>query len=260
MSPHRFFLTEPWAQNDADLLPLSADDLHHAVRVVRIAAGEEFEVVEPDGVGVWKVEAISATSAGIRARRIERIGPLAGGPPTPHIALFQGVAKGDKMDGIVRQAVELGVSEVVGVLTSRTVVRLDEGKREQRGIRWRRIAKSAAEQSRRASVPHIADPVEFAEALSLLAAYDGVVVLWEDHSGQGIAEALAPWLGDSSARIALMVGPEGGLSAEEVAALVDATGARVVSLGPTILRTETAALVALALALHASGGLGGSRD
>jgi 16S rRNA (uracil1498-N3)-methyltransferase len=143
-------------------------------------------------------------------------------------------------------------------MTSRTIVRLDAEKRAARGDRWQRIAKSAAEQAKRSSVPQVSAPVSIAEALIQLADYDRIVVLWEDSRGTGLADALADLRGRSDARIALVIGPEGGLSAEDVDALV-ACGAVVASLGPTVLRTETAAVVALALALGALGGMGGSK-
>ncbi len=251
---HRFFLTGPLPAEPGQPLPLAASDVHHAVRVLRVRPGEHVEVVDPGG-GVFELEVVSAGDSGVLATNL---GPVASeGRCLPRVTLFQGVAKGDKMDAIVRQAVEVGAEEIVGVTTSRSVVRLDDAKRTSRGERWRRIAKSAAEQAKRSAVPRVPDPLAFADTLELLAGYDRTVVLWEEHRGAGIAETLAGLRGLDGARIALVVGPEGGLSAEEVEALV-ARGAVVASLGPTVLRTETAAVVALALAVAALGGMGGS--
>jgi 16S rRNA (uracil1498-N3)-methyltransferase len=252
---HRFFLTGPLPAEPGQPLPLTASDVHHAVRVLRIRAGEHVEVVEAGG-GVLELEVVSAGDTGVVATSLGQV--ASAGDYLPSVTLFQGVAKGDKMDAIVRQAVEVGAEEIVGVMTSRSVVRLDGAKRASRGERWRRIAKSAAEQAKRSAVPRVPDPLAFADALELFAGYDRTVVLWEEHRGAGIAEALAGLRGTDAARVALMVGPEGGLSAEEVQALV-ARGGVVASLGPTVLRTETAAVVALALAVAALGGMGGSR-
>ncbi len=185
---HRFFLTGPLPAEPGQPLPLAASDLHHAVRVLRIRAGEHVEVVEPGG-GAFELEVVSASDSGVVATLL---GPIASaGHRLPRVTLFQGVAKGEKMDAIVRQAVEVGAEEIVGVMTSRSVVRLDDAKRASRGERWRRIAKSAAEQAKRSRVPNVPDPLAFADALELLAGYDRVVVLWEEHRGAGIAEALA---------------------------------------------------------------------
>jgi 16S rRNA (uracil1498-N3)-methyltransferase len=160
------------------------------------------------------------------------------------------------MDTIVRQAVEVGATEVLPLLTSRVVVRLNEEKRRARGDRWRRIAKSAAEQSRRSQVAVVHDPMPLRDALAMLDEYDAVVVVWEKApSTAGLWDAIAAFGLHAGSRLALVIGPEGGLSDEEVAALA-AVGGVPVTLGAGILRTETAAVVALALCQHALVELG----
>jgi 16S rRNA (uracil1498-N3)-methyltransferase len=251
---HRFFLAGPLPAEPGQPLPLASADLHHAVRVLRLRVGEHVEVVEVAGE-VLRAEVVSADDAGVV---VTLLGPLSDGSrPLPHVTLFQGVAKGDKMDDIVRQAVEVGAEAVVPLMTSRTIVRLDATKRASRAERWQRIAKSAAEQAKRASVPSVSAPVGFAEATELLTEYDRVVVLWEESQSTGLREALSDLRGHADARVALVIGPEGGLSAEEVSSL-EARGAVVASLGPTVMRTQTAAVVSLVLAIAALGGMGGS--
>lgn len=259
MSLHRFFLTAPLAETDETVLPLAESDARHAAVVLRVRVGEDIEVVEPTPSGAaWRVRVTGVVqgddgvASSLSARRIER---LADGPALPNVVLFQGVAKGEKMDDIVRQVTEIGVAEVVPVITSRTIVKLDERKCSARGDRWRRIAESAAKQSHRVSVPEVTDPVTLADVLSSIEAFDIAIVLWEECDGDGIIASLAPFVGVQGARVAVFVGPEGGFSAEEIAAL-ELAGARTATLGPTILRTETAAVVASALALSALGGLG----
>jgi 16S rRNA (uracil1498-N3)-methyltransferase len=134
-------------------------------------------------------------------------------------------------------------------------VRLDARKSAERGERLRRIARSAAEQSHRDRVPVVLDPLPLSHALPLLAGCERVVVLWEEAEGGSIREALGDLRGKAGVRVALVVGPEGGLDADEVEQL-ESAGAAVVSLGPSILRTETAAVVAASIALHELGGLG----
>jgi 16S rRNA (uracil1498-N3)-methyltransferase len=252
---HRFFLAGPLPNVPGEPLPLSLDDAHHAVRVLRVRPGELIEVVEPTG-GALRAEVVSADDAGVVATVL---GPVeVESWALPNVTLFQGVAKGDKMDDIVRQAVEVGAEAIVPVMTARTIVRLDADKRLARGERWQRIAKSAAEQAKRASVPRVAAPVSLAEALGLLSGYDRTVVLWEDSCDAGLAETLADLRDQADARVALVVGPEGGLGAEEVSLLRE-RGAVVATLGPSVMRTETAAVVALALAIAALGGMGGAK-
>lgn len=248
MSLHRFFLTEaiPAGADAPALLPLAPEDLHHAVAVLRIRAGEQIECVGPDG-SVATVRVTEATAAGIAYEVVAHSAAAVRG--RPDVVLVQGVAKGEKMDAIVRQAVEVGADEVWPVLTSRSVVKLDERKRVERAERWRRIAKSAAEQAHRDSVPAVSAPMSLAEAGEELRGFDACVVAWEDERATSLAEALAPWRGRSDARIALVVGPEGGLSEAEVETLREG-GAVTATLGRSILRTETAAVVAVALAVH----------
>jgi 16S rRNA (uracil1498-N3)-methyltransferase len=253
MSAHRFFLTGPLARDDARLLPLSESDAHHAVNVLRLRAGEVIDVVEPD-THVWRVRVEETGPDGVRASVIEPVA-LA---PQPRVTLFQGVAKGEKMDLIVRQAVEVGAEQIVPVLTARSVVQLDARKRSLRTERWRRVAEAAAKQAKRVVIPRIADAVNLRDALPMLSDYDAVIVLWEECVDVGIEAAIGARASSEDARIALVVGPEGGLSAEEVESL-RTIGAISATLGPSILRTETAAVVALALAVSALGGLGGSR-
>jgi 16S rRNA (uracil1498-N3)-methyltransferase len=254
MSAHRFFLKAPLAENPTASLPLSEADVHHAVDVLRLRVGEVVDVVAPDAK-VWRVRVTAATRDGVFAEVLEEVATAR----LPHITLLQGVAKGDKMDDIVRQAVEVGAEQIVPVLTARSVVQLDERKAAQRLERWQRVALAAAKQAKRTSVPHVAQPVRLREALAELAGFDGAVVLWEEAAGEGIVSAVRRCAASPDAKIALIVGPEGGLSAEEVEALV-AVGATPATLGPNILRTETAAIVALALAIAALGGLGGSSE
>ncbi|PKQ15930.1 MAG: RNA methyltransferase [Actinobacteria bacterium HGW-Actinobacteria-7] len=249
MSRARFFLTQELGAISPARLPLCAEDEHHATRVLRVEPGEELDVVAPSGEA-FRVEVVGLSEAGVVARVVASLEPSW----YPRVTLFQGVAKGEKMDSIVRQAVEVGAAGIVPVFTSRSIVRLDERKRAERGSRWRRIAESASKQSRRECVVGVADPVGFSAAVELLGTYDRVLVLWEDHMGDLLSDAARSAFADSEASVAVVVGPEGGLSAEEVSAL-SATGAVVASLGPSIMRTETAAVVSIALVIAAALGV-----
>lgn len=261
MSRHRFFLVDelPAISDDAAiLLPLAEADLHHAVSVLRVRAGEEIDVVAPGG-RVWRVIVDTATRDALTAVVAEELREpdLA----APRVTLVFGVSKGSKNDEIVEGAVEVGAWDIVPVLTARSVVRFDSKKRADRGERWRRVALTAAKQSKRGSVPHVSDPARLNDVLPLLGGHEVVLVAWEDADaqGSGVRAALAA-AGEISAdaRVAVVVGPEGGLAPEEVEAL-SKIGGRTVTLGRTILRAETAAVVATALVIHEVGGMGNAR-
>jgi 16S rRNA (uracil1498-N3)-methyltransferase len=253
MSRHRFFAVSALVEvSGVAAVPLSASDMHHALHVLRLKPGEEIVVVGPDG-GASIVEVLSADVGGLTGR-------IAGELPRqlePHITLVQGIVKGSVMDDIVQHAVELGAERIVPLLTARTVVRLDEKKAAARTVRWQRIAEGAARQSQRARLPVVEPVARIEDARPIFAANDIAVVLWEEADAESLSGVLAA-NGISSERpvacIALVVGPEGGFSADEIAGLVEA-GAVMASLGPAILRAETAALVAMTLASQALGAL-----
>ncbi len=249
MSAPRFFLDESFrpASGAEVVVPLSAEDLHHAVRVSRIRPGEIVVVVSPDA-RCWHVEVtrISAHEvAGVVTACDEQASPPL------QVVLFQGVAKGDKMDAIVRQSVEVGVSEIVPVITGRTVVRLDGKKSDARVARWRKIALSAAQQAGRGSVPAVHDVVAIADAAAMIADFDRAWALWEESGPRLLGPAVRRAVSAGARRVALVVGPEGGLDTREVE-LLASHGCEVASLGPFILRTETAAVVSTALAIAAA--------
>ncbi len=244
MSRARFFLSDSIVRTGGSVvLPLSESDVKHAIRVLRVLAGEELDVVEPSGAA-WRVTVTETNDRELLAR----VDAPLSATWSPQVTLFQGVAKGEKMDTIVRQAVEVGVSRIVPVITSRTIVRMDSAKRVQRGERWRRIAEAAAKQSSRDHIPHVHDPVDMDDALLMLEQHDVSTVLWEEFSGELFGPVLRARLLTPDMSIALFVGPEGGLSAEECDRIV-AAGAVAASLGPAIMRTETAAVVVTALAV-----------
>jgi 16S rRNA (uracil1498-N3)-methyltransferase len=203
--------------------------------------------VSPDAVA-FEVEVVTADREGVTALVNATL-------PTrrlPAITLLLGLPKGGKADLVVEKATEIGVTRIVPVITSRTVARSDDTA-AGRVERWRRIAAAAAAQSQRTSIPIVEAPIDFHAASAMVGDFDRFLVAWEESDGPGIGLALKDAPADAS--VAVLVGPEGGLTAEEVADLIHA-GAVAVSLGATILRAETAAVVAVALASAALGGMG----
>lgn len=250
MSLPRFFLTDELADDAAYVvLPLSAEDARHLAVVLRASSGDEIVAVTPAGSAL-RVRLDSAGTEAVRGTVLEVMPPVT----EPRVTLVYGVSKGAKVDQVVEDAVEVGASAILPVFCARSVVRMDAQKRAERGARWRRVAAAAAKQAQRTSVPRVDDPCDLRDALAAIAEHDLVLVAWEEADGLGMREALDSALA-SSATVAVVVGPEGGLTDFEVESLREA-GAIPVTLGATILRTETAGLIATALAIHELGGLG----
>jgi 16S rRNA (uracil1498-N3)-methyltransferase len=232
---------------EGDRVRFDATAAHHLGRVLRATEGDLVQAV--DGGDLLSVELTA-----IEPRRAEGLvvsrAPLATESPL-RLTLAQAVPKGDKMDGIVRMTTELGVSRVIPLTTDRSVVRLPPERWGARLARWARVAREAAQQSGRAAVPEIAAPRSLGD-WRIDPATDGLVICFWEEEPRGLAGLLpaAP-----CPAVTVIVGPEGGLTAEEVRGLADA-GALVAGLGPRVLRTETAGAVAVALLQSRYGDLG----
>ena len=166
------------------------------------------------------------------------------------INLVQAIPKGPKFDYIIQKSTELGVSAITPVISERCVVRLDRGQAVEKLKRWRKIALEAAQQSNRRDVPEIKTPVTFTEFLTSYGKVDLKILLWEGEKEQSIKGILKK-AGEVKS-IVIVIGPEGGFSENEVKIAVE-KGFTSVSLGESILRTETAPIVILSIILYELG-------
>jgi 16S rRNA (uracil1498-N3)-methyltransferase len=242
----RFHLAPDAVQGDRVTFDASA--AHHLGRVLRAAAGAIVHAVDASGQ-LLSVRLTAITPRGAEGVVVDRTA-LATESPLD-LTLAQAIPRSDRMEHVVRMATELGVTRVVPLLTERTVVRLDPSRSESRLARWRRLAKEAAQQSGRAAVPEIAAPQQISGWAAGAAATGLMVCFWEEER-RPLEGILPPGACD---RATVVVGPEGGLTADEVRALA-AAGALVASLGPRLLRTDTAGAVAVALLQTRYGDLG----
>lgn len=222
---------------------LAPEEWHYLRHVLRLPAGALLSVF--DGEGGEHEAALPPGGEELALGPRREIAP-----PAAVVWLAFAPPKGDRADLLVEKAVELGVARLAPFASSRSVVRLDRERGASRAARWRRIAAEAARQCGRAEVPAVDEPVAFAEALAL--GPPGVRrVLFYEGGGEPLAALLDP---AAPAHLAL-VGPEGGFTTGEVGAAL-AAGARLGSLGPRILRAETAGIAAVALLQHRLGDLG----
>lgn len=240
--PHRYF-TKELAHGQA---ALTGSDAHHLANVMRARIGEQVVLCGPDGLEY------TGTVTAITPGRVEfsvSEGAPSKAEPTVTTTLFVGYPKQGKLEEVIRHSVELGVTEIIPFFSRYCVA--TPKKEEAKNERYNRIAAEASKQAGRAQIPHVALPLEnFSAVCRAMADYDKVLFFYEG-GGVPLRQLLTP---DSTQRIALITGSEGGFSAEEAAAAAEA-GAVTVGLGPRILRCETAPLAALTAAMLLTGNL-----
>ena len=227
------------------LCTVRGDAASHIVRVLRLGVGAPLAVF--DGAGGEYCARIEAVRKGevlvalAERREGETESPL-------RLTLAQGVSRGERMDWVVQKAVELGVERIVPVLTERSVVRLDAAQARNKQRHWHGIAVAACEQSGRSRLPQVAAALTLDAFLAALPE-GGLRVLPSPQGAEGLA-ALPP----AAAEALVLIGPEGGLTEREAGAAL-ARGFMPVRFGPRVLRTETAAVVALTLLQQRFGDL-----
>ena len=223
---------------------IAGADALHIAKALRMRPGEALTLCDGKGTdfdGVLETVTDRQVTVRISASRPSQA------EPTLAVTLYQGLPKGDKMDWIIQKAVELGVTAVVPVATRRSVARL-EGKADKKQERWQRIAAEAAGQCGRGMLPSVERPLSWSQALSRLSGEPALV--FYEGGGRPLRELVTP----STRRLSVFVGPEGGFDPEEIDA-IRRQGVGVATLGPRILRCETAPLAALTLLMHLSGNM-----
>jgi 16S rRNA (uracil1498-N3)-methyltransferase len=238
----RRWIAEHWDEATATLVGAQAE---HMARVLRAQKGMEADVVA--GGRVFHAEVVAVSAAGEASEvRFNLIAELEADPALP-VTLAIAIYKFDHMEWAIEKATELGVAGIAPMIARRTEKHLAQAA-EKRAERWRRIAHEAAKQSRRSDVPMIYDPVPLATRVQAAADATRIVLAEQERTTTlrfAIEEAQAA-AGQKMPVLEIAIGPEGGWAPEEEA-LFDANGWRAVSLGPRILRAETAAIAALAV-------------
>ena len=237
---HRFY-ADP-ERSEGDIVSLDREDAYHAVKVLRLHCGDPVEIVisgirhagtvrdiSETEVTVWVGDALPSNETGIR------------------FVLFQGVPKGDKMDLIVQKATELGVSVIVPVMMTRSVVRLDPKDRLKKQERWQKIAREAGKQSGRCVIPEVHVPVSLKESEASIRALDAVAVPWE--SGKDTGPLAFVRAHPDIRSLGIVIGPEGGIDEKELE-LAISTGFKPITLGKRILRTETAGMTVMSILMY----------
>lgn len=245
----RFFVPEN--NINGDKVIITGSDVKHITRVLRLTPGEKIDVAAGAGKE-FEVIIREITNKEVLCQ-IAAQRNVSTEPPVS-LTLYQGLPKSDKMELVIQKVTEVGITRVVPVICERTVVKLDDKKASERQVRWQRIAEEAAKQSRRTAIPEVSAPISFTSAVSQINSDIFAIMPWEEHSANGLKEMLKPVSGK---HIAVFIGPEGGFTRSE-AELAKNKGIRLVSLGPRIMRTETAGIITVAIVLYELGDLGGA--
>jgi 16S rRNA (uracil1498-N3)-methyltransferase len=237
---HRFFL--PPGSWHGGVVAFPADTSRQIERVLRLKPGDR--VVALDGTGMEHLvvlETVGRTTSGsVQSTRHNEA------EPAIWLTLYQGLLKGSKLELVLQKCTEVGVSRFVPMATARAVSAEPSASRQ---ARFESIVREAAEQSRRGRIPKIAGTVQLQEAMTQACAAGPTVVLWEEEESLNLKHLPRP---GEAGTMSLFVGPEGGFTSDE-AELARAAGAQTVTLGPRILRAETAAIVGSALLLAHCG-------
>ena len=231
---HRFYADDRGVTGQSAFL--CEEDARHATRVLRMKEGEGCELFA-DG------RRFSGEIASIGEEvEVRIIGEMPSTEAKLRITLYQGLPKADKMELIVQKSVELGACAVVPVAMSRCVVQLDAKDGRKKQERWQKIAREACKQSGRCEMMQVSEPISFKQFLAKLPQHQAAIVPWEDARGYSLAKFHQEHREITD--LAIVIGPEGGMSEDEIARMKEAS-CQSVTLGPRILRTETAGLCAM---------------
>ena len=250
MALPRFFVSG--VEADAQVLSLSGDSARHA-RVLRLPAGDSVTVC--DGRGTDFSCVVTDVTADELLLSVRHAASSVSEPPV-RVSVYLALPKADKLEHVIQKATELGAYEIVAFASSRCVARLDGGSERKKLDRWQKIAASAAEQSGRGRIPAVRFIPDFPQALREAAACDLALFPYEQERALSLRAALRS---RPFSTAAIVTGPEGGFSEEE-AALARQSNLKICSLGPRILRCETAPLCALSAVLYEAGALDGPGD
>ena len=169
-----------------------------------------------------------------------------------NITLYQGLPKSDKMEFIIQKGTELGLNTVVPVVMDRSITKLDNKNFESKKVRWEKIAKEAASQSRRQHIPQIYHYINFENIIENVQKYDIVLLPYENENNVSLKDAIKTYKdnGNIIKNIAIIIGPEGGFSQEEINKISNIENVKIVTLGKRILRTETAGISAISMLVY----------
>ena len=246
----RFFVEKKNINLENNTCTIEGEDVKHISKVLRCKIGEELEVCDSDN-NEYICEITNIDKSTVELDILEKVDIKR--ESDLKIKLYQGLPKGPKMEMILQKLTEVGVDEIILVQTKRSVVKVDDKKEDKKIERWERIIYEAAKQSKRGKIPKLRGVLSFKEALVDMQNNDFNIAPYENERTKSIKQAIKSL---DISNIGIFVGPEGGFDESEIEAIENING-QSVSLGPRILRTETASVVASSIVLYELSDLGG---
>lgn len=219
-------------------------DIRHMIKVMRMREGDTVDVSD-SSQWEYRAEILSIDEEQVLLSILDK--QKFAREPELAVTLFQGIPKAGKMETIIQKCVELGVHSIVPVFMDRTVV-VEKGNFSKKLERWQKVSDEAVKQCKRGMIPEICPQLRFGEMTAQLSDYDLILFPYENEDNFSIKDCLRG-LSEKPKTVAIVIGPEGGFSDKEAAAMDEAGAARV-TLGKTILRTETAGMAALAMTMY----------
>lgn len=247
----RFFVEKKNINLENNTCIIEGEDVKHISKVLRCKIGEELEICDSENKE-YICEITNIDKSIVELDILEKVDIKR--ESDLKIKLYQGLPKGPKMEIILQKLTEVGVDEIILVQTKRSVVKVDDKKEDKKIERWERIIYEAAKQSKRGKIPVLRGIITFKEALADMKNNDFNIAPYENERTKSIKQAIK---GLGINNIGIFVGPEGGFDEKEIEEIENING-QSVSLGPRILRTETASVVASSIVLYELSDLGGN--
>lgn len=241
----RFFIKENQIQNNK--ITIIGEDVNHIKNVIRKQIGDIIEICNQDNEKSYKCEIEKIEEKQITTKIIEE---LKAQESNIKVDIFQGLPKAEKMELIIQKSVELGANAIIPVNMKRCVVKLDSKSEEKKIERWQKISESAAKQCGRNNIPEVKHLVNIKDICNKIKDYDAMIVAYENEKENTLKQELTKLKNkQKNLKIGIVIGPEGGLEEKDVKHLKE-SGAKIITLGHRILRTETVALNMLSIIMY----------
>ena len=248
---HRFFVDTHQINSIQNRIIIENEDVKHISRVLRLKEKDKVEICDGENTEyICEIQSIDKNS--VLLSIIDKKQSIK--EPSIKTVLYQGVPKGDKMSFIIQKTVELGITEIIPVEMKRTVVQFGDRDKQNKIDRWKKIALEAAKQSKRGIIPAVHSPLNFGQALEHSKKNQLNIMPYENENKKGFRAVMESLNKDNIDNIGIWIGPEGGLDEEEVAKAIN-NKIHLITLGPRILRTETAGFTTLSLIMYELGDL-----